>query len=74
MGTIKGDTGMAHITVGCGRHMGAIRDASTIPCVVGSGWSCVSAGAWLLVMLVKLSEEQLGAVLIKFKKKYFFKN
>jgi hypothetical protein len=38
--------------------MGAICDASTILRVVGSVRSCVCAGAWLLVVLVTLSEEQ----------------
>jgi hypothetical protein len=45
--------------------MGAICDASAIPHVVGSGWSCVRTGTWLLVVLVTLSEEQyVGASLV----------
>jgi hypothetical protein len=32
--------------------MGAICDESTILRVVGSEWSCVHAGTWLLVVLV----------------------
>jgi hypothetical protein len=45
--------------------MGAICAASTIPHVVGSGWSCVCAGAWLLVVFVTSSEEQsIGAWLV----------
>jgi hypothetical protein len=45
--------------------MGAICDASAIPRVVGSGWSCVRTGAWSLVVLVTLSEEQyMGAWLV----------
>ncbi len=67
MGAIKGDTFMAHpeqrihgVTVGCLRRMGAIRDASTIPHVVGFGRSCVCAGAWSLAVFVTLSEEQSG--------------
>ena len=57
MGTIKGDTSMARpeqrirgITIGSWGCIGAIRDASTILCVVGSGRSCVRAGAWSLVL------------------------
>ncbi len=46
------------ITVGCGGRIGAICDSSTMLHVVGSGWSCVRAGAWLLVVLVTSSEEQ----------------
>jgi hypothetical protein len=38
--------------------MGAICDASTIPSVVGSGWSCVHAGAWSKVVFVTFLEEQ----------------
>jgi hypothetical protein len=53
------------VTVGCGRRMGAIHDASIIPHVVGSGWSCVRAGAWLLVVFVASWEEQsVGAWLV----------
>jgi hypothetical protein len=72
MGAIKGETGMAWpeqrirgVTVGCGRCMGAICDGSTIPRVVGSGWSCVRAGARLLVMFVTLwAEQSMGAWLV----------
>jgi hypothetical protein len=72
VGAIKGDTGLAWpeqricgVTVGCGGCMGAICDASTILHVVGSGWSCVRAGAWLLVVLVISSEElSVGAWLV----------
>ncbi len=65
MSAIKGGTGTARpeqrihgVTVGCGGCMGAICDASTIPRVVGSGWSCVHAGAWLLVVFMTSWEEQ----------------
>ncbi len=72
MGAIKGGTGMARpeqrirgITVGCLGHMGEICDAHTILRVVGSGWSCARAGAWLLVKFVTSSEEQsVGAWLV----------
>jgi hypothetical protein len=45
--------------------MGAICAASTIPRVVDSGWSCVCAGAWLLVVFVtSLEEQSIGAWLV----------
>jgi hypothetical protein len=45
--------------------MGAIHDGSTIQRVVGSGWSCIRAGAWLLVVFVTSWEEQsVGAWLV----------
>jgi hypothetical protein len=46
------------VTVGCGGRMSAICDASTSPRVVGARWSCVCAGAWLLVVFVTSWEEQ----------------
>jgi hypothetical protein len=46
------------VTVGCGGRMAAICDASTIPHVVDSGYSCVCSGAWSLVVLVTLLEFQ----------------
>ncbi len=46
------------VTVECGGRMGAGHDASTIQPVVSPGGSCVCAGAWLLVVIVALSEEQ----------------
>jgi hypothetical protein len=53
------------ITVEYGGCIGAICDASTVLRVVGPGWSCVQAGAWLLVVLVPLLEEQsMGAWLV----------
>ncbi len=53
------------VIVGSWGRIGAIPDASTIPFVVGSGWSCVCAGAWLLVVFVTLLEEQsVGAWLV----------
>jgi hypothetical protein len=45
--------------------MGAICDASSILRVLGSGWSCVRAGAWSLVVLVtSLEEQSVGAWLV----------
>jgi hypothetical protein len=53
------------VIVGCWGHMGAIHDASTILRVVGSGWSCVRAGTWMLVVFVTSLEEQgVGAWLV----------
>jgi hypothetical protein len=49
-------------TWGC---IGVICDASTIPCVVDSGRSCVHAGAlWLVVFVTLLEEQSVGAWLV----------
>jgi hypothetical protein len=46
------------VTVKCGGHMGAGHGTSTTRHVIGCGGSWVCAGAWLLAVIVTLSEEQ----------------
>jgi hypothetical protein len=65
VGVINGGIGMARpeqsilvVTVKCGGCMGSGCEVISILHVAGTGGSCVCAGAWLLVVIVTLLEEQ----------------